>query len=110
MHCNLSPNMFQPYTNKSLDDRSYKNIISEKNRLDRLLVFMPQYKEINMNHTKLLEKTIFIAKSNYYSNTINLSNGDSKSTWKTSNHVIKPKRKFPTIKLEAGKTVLTDPT
>ena len=71
---------------------------------------MPQYKESYMNHSKLLKKTIFIAKSNYYSNKLNLSNGDTKSTWKTLNHVIKPNRKFPTIKLEADNTVLTDPT
>ena len=62
-----------------------------------------------MIHTKLLWKIIFIAKSNYISNKLNLSNGDSKSTWKTLNHVIKPNRKFPTIRLETDNTVLTDP-
>ena len=71
---------------------------------------MPQYKERYRNHTKLLKKTIFIAKSNYYSNNINLSNGDSKSTWKTLNHVMKPHRNYPTINFEADNTVLSDPT
>ena len=54
-----------------------------------------------MNHTKLLKKTIIIAKSNFYSDKLILSNGDSKSKWKTLNHV---------RKLEADNTVLTDPT
>ena len=71
---------------------------------------MSQYRERYMNHTKLLNKTILITKSIYYSNKLNLSIGDYKSTWKILNHVIKPNRKFPTIKLEADKTVLTDPT
>ena len=87
-----------------------KNLISEKHRLHRLSVSMPQYNEKYMSHIKLLKKTFFIAKSSYYSNKLNLSNCVCKSTWETLNHVIKPNRKFPTIKRETDNSVLTDPT
>ena len=75
-----------------------ENLINRKHRLHRLSFSMPQYKERYLNHTNLLKKTIFIRKSNYYSIKLNLSTTDSKSTWKTSNHVIKPNRPFPPIK------------
>ena len=71
---------------------------------------MPQYKQRYINHTKLLTKTILNAKSNNYLKKLNLPNNDSKSTWKTLNHVTKPNRKFPTLKFEADISVLTDPT
>ena len=40
----------------------------------------------------------------------NRSNNDSKSTWKTLNHISKTNRMFPTIKLEADNTVIAEPT
>ena len=87
-----------------------KNLINEKHRLYRLSLSMPQYKESYINHAKLLKKTIFLAKSNYYSIKLNHANNDSKSTWKTLNQIIQPNRKPPTIKIEADNTEITNPT
>ena len=60
------------------------------------------HKTIKENHIHCKVKLIF--------KKINLSNSDSKSTWKILNHVIKPDGKFSTIKLVADDIVLTDHT
>ena len=60
-----------------------ENILSEKHWLHRLSVSIPQYEQIYVNHTKLMKKTIFIAKSITFQIKLHISNDDSKSTWKT---------------------------
>ena len=87
-----------------------KNLINEKRRLYRLSLSTPQYKESYINHTKFLNKTFFLAKSNYYSNKLNHANKDSKSTWKPLNQIIQPNRKIPILKIEANSTEITNPT
>ena len=77
-----------------------RNLINEKPMLYRLSISIPQCKESYMNHTQLLEKTIFLRKSNYYSLKLNHANNDSKLTWKTLNRKIQPIYKLPTIKLK----------
>ena len=69
---------------------------------------MPQFEERYINHTKLLKKAIFLAKSKFSSIELNLSKGRSKSTWKTLTHIVKPNRMFRTIKLETNNTLSTD--
>ena len=87
-----------------------EKLISGKHRLYRLSISMPQHEESFMNLINLIKKTIFIAKSNYYSKKLNHVNNYSKSTWKTLNQIVQPYHKLPTIKIEADDTMITDPT
>ena len=95
MHCkNKSKNVSTKKLTSPWMIDYIKDLISEKLRLHLLSASLPQYKESCNSLAELLNKTIFIANSNYHSSKINPSNGDSKSTWKTLNHIIRPNRKF----------------
>ena len=71
---------------------------------------MPQYEKCCNNLKRLFNKTIFLAKSIYYSCKQILSNNDFKMTWKYSINLLKPYRKFSIIKTDADYTVITNHT
>ena len=68
MNCKVKcKNVYKKLTSPWMTDY-IKNLINEIQRLYRPSISMPQNKERYINHTKFLEKTIFHAKSNHYTN------------------------------------------
>ena len=62
-----------------------------------------------MCYKKILRTNIRPAKSNYYNNKLGSSQNDPRSTWKTLNEIITPKKKFQKLNTSVNNRVLTDP-
>ena len=62
-----------------------------------------------MCYKQILRTNIRLSKSNYYNNKLSSSQNDPRSTWKTLNELITPKKKSQKLNIIVNNRVLTDP-